>query len=89
MNAALKGTDQDDFSPYEPMGAEAYANNGSGSSYGEASTTATNSPDGDNSDDNKKKDKKKDKKKEDDGDNAFLIPPSELARLGRTSSIVG
>jgi hypothetical protein len=37
----------------------------------------------------KKKDKKKDKKKEDDGDNALLIPPSELGRLGRTPFTVG
>jgi membrane peptidoglycan carboxypeptidase len=87
MNAALKGTDQDDFSPYEPMGTAAYANNGGGSSYAESATTATNSPDGDDGDDDKKKDKKKDKKGEDDdGDNAFLIPPSELGRQGRTTS---
>jgi hypothetical protein len=81
MNAALKGTDQDDFSPYEPMGTGAYANNG-GSSYDELATTATNGDNGDNGD--KKKDKKKDKKNEDNGDNAFLIPPGELGRLGRT-----
>src|SRR6185436_13647844 len=51
MNAALKNDDQDEFSPYEPMGTAAYANNGGGSSYGEPSTTATNNPDGDNGDD--------------------------------------
>jgi membrane peptidoglycan carboxypeptidase len=85
MNAALKGGDQDEFSPYEPMGTAAYANNGGGSGYGEPSTTATNSPDGDNGDDeDKKKEKKKKRDDEDDGDNAFLIPPGELARLGRS-----
>jgi membrane peptidoglycan carboxypeptidase len=90
MNAALKGADRDDFSPYEPMGAAAYANSGGGSSYGESATTATNSPDGDDGDDDKKKDKKKDKKREDDeGDNAFLIPPSEFGRLGRSPFTVG
>jgi membrane peptidoglycan carboxypeptidase len=88
MNAALKGGDQDEFSPYEPMGTAAYANNGGGSSYGDAATTATNSPDGENSD-NKKKDKKDKKKKEDNGDNALLIPPSELGRCGRTPFAVG
>jgi membrane peptidoglycan carboxypeptidase len=83
MNAALKGTSDEDFSPYEPMGTPAYAN--SGSSY-DPSTTATPSPDGDNndnSDNSDNNDKKKKKKHNDDGDDAFLIPPSELARLGR------
>jgi hypothetical protein len=93
MNAALKGTDRDDFSPYEPMGTAAYANSGGGSSYGEPPTTATNSPDGNNGDNgnngDKKKDKKKDKKQEDNSDNAFLIPPSDLGRLGRTPFTVG
>ena len=85
MNAALKGGDQDEFSPYEPMGTAAYANNGGGSGYGEPSTTATNSPDGDNGDDeDKKKEKKKKRDDEEDSDNAFLIPPGELARLGRS-----
>ena len=55
MNAALKGTDQDEFSPYEPMGTPAYANNGGGSSYGEPPTTADPNADGDNGDNGDKK----------------------------------
>ena len=88
MNAALKNDDQDEFSPYEPMGTAAYANNGGGSSYGEPPTTASNSDDGDKNDNGDDSDKKKDKKKKrddnDDGDNALLFPPSDLARLGRS-----
>jgi membrane peptidoglycan carboxypeptidase len=88
MNAALKNDDQDEFSPYEPMGTAAYANNGGGSSYGEPPATASNSDDGDKSDNGDDSDKKKDKKKKrddnDDGDNALLFPPSDLARLGRS-----
>ncbi len=92
MNAALKGTPDDDFSPYEPMGTPAYANSGGGSSY-DPSATATPSPDGDNGDNNGDNkgdngDKKK-KKKHDNGDNALLIPPSELARVGRAQPVVG
>jgi membrane peptidoglycan carboxypeptidase len=90
MNAALRGTPDDDFSPYEPMGTPAYANSdGSGSSGENVSATPTASPDGDNGDNNSG-DKKKNKKKHgDNGDNsdnnnnALLIPPSELGRLGR------
>jgi len=88
MNAALKDDDQDEFSPYEPMGTAAYANNGGGSSYGEPPATASNSDDGDKNDNGDDSDKKKDKKKKrddnDDGDNALLFPPSDLARLGRS-----
>ena len=92
MNAALKGTPDEDFSPYEPMGTAAYANSGGGSSY-ESSTTATPAPDGDNSDnsDNHNSDNsdKKKKKKHDNGDDAFLIPPSDLAGIGRAQPTVG
>src|SRR4029079_24317 len=84
MNAALKNDDQDEFSPYEPMGTAAYANNGGGASYGEPPTTATNDngdngDNGDNSDDgDKKKEKKKKRDNNDDGDNALLFPPRDL-----------
>ncbi len=86
MNAALRGTPDDDFSPYEPMGTPAYANS-DGSSYEGTTVTATAEPDGDNGD-NHDGDKKKKKKHGDD--NAFLIPPSELGRFGRAlSDVVG
>ena len=87
MNAALKGTPGEDFSPYEPMGTAAYANNGGGSSYGQPPVTATNSDEGDSSDNGdseKKKEKKKKRDNNDDSDNALLIPPSDFARLGRS-----
>jgi len=90
MNAALKGTPDEDFSPYEPMGTAAYANSGGGSGY-DGSTTATPSPDSNNGDnnngDNNNGDKKK-KKKHDNGDNAFLIPPSDLPTFGRVQPAV-
>ena len=85
MNAALKGTPDEDFSPYEPMGTAAYANSGGGSGY-DGSTTATPSPDSNNGDNNNG-DKKK-KKKHDNSDNAFLIPPSDLPTFGRAQPAV-
>ena len=91
MNAALKGTPDEDFSPYEPMGTAAYANSGGGSSYDGSSTTATPSPDGNNGDNNNSGDNngdKKKKKKHDNGDNAFLIPPSDLPTIGRAQPAV-
>ena len=69
MNAALKGTPDEDFSPYEPMGTAAYANSGGGSSYDGSSTTATPSPDSNNGDNNNG-DNNGDKKKKKKHDNA-------------------
>ncbi len=75
MNAALRDAPKADFSPYEPMGTPAYANNDASA----ASVYATADPS--SSDNGDKKDKKKKKKKNSDGgDNngdsnaAFILP---------------
>jgi membrane peptidoglycan carboxypeptidase len=55
MNTALKGTDKDEFSAYEPLGAVAYANSdssGYANTYASATPTASPDANGDNGDNN-------------------------------------
>ncbi len=67
MNAALKGTPKDDFSPFEPMGTPAYAGNDPSGAVTYA--TDTPSPSGDNPDSNNNGDKKKKKHNSDNNNN--------------------
>lgn len=53
MNTALKGTDKDEFSSFQPMGTPAFANNdssGYGNSYAAATPTASPDANGNNGD---------------------------------------
>ena len=90
MNAALKGTPDEDFSAYEPIGHRRLRQQRRRFEH-DGSTTATPSPDGNNGDNNNGDDNngdKKKKKKHENSDNAFLIPPSDLPTFGRAQPAV-